>query len=54
MFFAANCKSCAWTWREGERWKVETEDDKLVIANKKKKQVHKQNKTHKFCEVKRF
>lgn len=33
MFFAANCKSCAWTWREGKNWEVQTEDDKLVTAN---------------------
>lgn len=37
MFFAANCKSCAWTWRKGKNWEVETEDDRLVMASQNKR-----------------
>lgn len=36
MFFAANCKSCAWTWGVREKKKneeAERRDDNLVIAN---------------------
>ncbi len=35
MFFAANCKSCAWTWggREGKNGEAERRNDRLVIAN---------------------
>ena len=35
MFFAANCKSCAWTWgvRGKKNEEAERRDNKLVIAN---------------------